>query len=89
MTQVKLFRTGFIERDVNSWIEEMSNDPTFRVVDIKLARGQEIPIALVIYEIESEKEKEKRYEFGKKMDDIVNNGLVNEMDPFAYDWRDK
>lgn len=98
MRQVKIFVKGpydsisSFEMGINSWLEKMSDNQTFRLSDkIKIdSPGVGSLVYTFSYEIESEKEKEKRYEFGKKMADIAINRLVEaKIDPFVSDWEGK
>lgn len=69
MIQTKIFQTpmgaSVLETKINGWLEEMQGDPTFRLIDISMSsyyNGNYVATnqALVIYSIESEKEKEAR-----------------------------
>ena len=56
-----------VELKLNKWLEEQQEDPTFHLNDIKYQRYS----VLVIYNKESEKEKERRYEVGMQMLEIM------------------
>lgn len=76
MIQTKIFQTPMgastLETKINGWLEEMQEDPTFRLIDISMSSyhdGHYIATnqALAIYSIESEKEKEARWAIGLKL----------------------
>lgn len=73
MRQVKLFRgvASNVEEDANEWLEHMSEDPTFKTIDVRFETTQYSCGILIVYEIESEKEKEKRHRIGMEMAKVL------------------
>ena len=66
-----------LETNINGWLEEMQEDPTFRLININMSSyhdGHYIATnqALAIYSIESEKEKEARKKVADHILEMMN-----------------
>ena len=76
MIQTKIFSTHLgnakLENDINNWLKEKYEDPTLRVIDIKICSSTTGDFnlnltALITYSFETEREKEAKYRAGATM----------------------